>query len=64
MRRQVDDEVTCFVSLGIFLSIAQYLNLQKSENWREAELGVGLLVKPRTLRERYIVVSNAFFLIF
>eukprot|EP00026_Physarum_polycephalum_P000525 Phypoly_transcript_00526.p1 GENE.Phypoly_transcript_00526~~Phypoly_transcript_00526.p1 ORF type:complete len:1493 (+),score=259.06 Phypoly_transcript_00526:63-4541(+) len=38
MRRQVDQDLTCFVSL---------------ENWREAELGIGLLVKPRTLRERY-----------
>lgn len=24
-----------------------------TENWREAEMGIGLLVKPRTMRERY-----------
>lgn len=37
-RTQVDELFSCYVSLG---------------NWREEEIGIGLLVKPRTLRERY-----------
>jgi prolyl-tRNA editing enzyme YbaK/EbsC (Cys-tRNA(Pro) deacylase) len=37
-RRIVDDDVTCFVTL---------------ENWRAAHIGIGILVQPRTMRERY-----------
>jgi hypothetical protein len=37
LRRAVDEEVQCFVSL---------------ENWREAHLGLALVVQPRTGRER------------
>jgi len=36
-RREVDD-LTCFVTL---------------ETWRSANMGIGLLVRPRTIRERY-----------
>lgn len=37
-RKLADDLFTCYVSLG---------------TWREEEIGIGLLVKPRTMRERY-----------
>lgn len=37
-RKTMDEDVSCFVSL---------------ENWRSSQLGIGLLVKPRTSRERY-----------
>jgi hypothetical protein len=36
-RKEVDEEV-CYVTL---------------ENWRTTQLGIGLLVRPRTARERY-----------
>jgi hypothetical protein len=37
-RKFADQELTCYVSLS---------------SWREEEMGIGLLVKPRTMRERY-----------
>jgi len=38
MERRSREEISCYVTL---------------ENWRECTLGIGLLVRPRTIRERY-----------